>query len=166
MKKFICKWDWLNLILSLTLGFATFFVPYILHAAIRNEQYITIIWFAILCLILLISCYKALYLCPTSMELDEETLTIKHLIGSEVLKRDEFTAVKANKDFSIMNFYYDSYFSNARPLFGYWGNFHNSKGKFRFCFTHRKQDLWILTLKGDERKLIINAPADWFKEEQ
>ncbi len=161
MKKFICKWDWLNIIFS---SFVIFFlllgIPYIVEAFIEG-RYLGIIWMIFMISLWGYYAFQALYHCPTSVEKEGDKLRINYLIGKEELNINGCIAEKVHKDFTIMNFIATKNLA-TRPLIGYWGHYHNSTGKYRFCFTDRKHNLCILTIKGEEEKLIINAPYEWF----
>ncbi len=162
MKKFTCKWDWLNII------FSSFFVLWafasigaFIYSLFIADYWHTLLYLPLLTLPFAYLSVKALYHCPTSVEKEGDKLRINFLIGKEEIDISGCIAEKPYKDFTIMQF--QGYKGLAtRPLIGYWGHYYNKTGKYRFCFTDRKRNLCILRLKGQEEKLIINAPYEWF----
>ncbi len=161
MKKFTCRWDWFNIIFS---SFLVFFlllgIPYIVEGIIEGK-YLNVIWMVFMISLWGYYAFQALYNCPTSIEKEGDKLRINFLIGKEEIDISGCIAEKPYKDFTVMQF--QGYKTLAtRPLIGYWGRYYNKTGKYRFCFTDRKRNLCILRLKGQEEKLIINAPYEWF----
>ncbi len=161
MKKFICKWDWLNIIVSSVIVYFLIFGVFYIFEAFQEGRYLGIIAMIFMLVVWAYYSIKAPYHCPISLEKEGDKLRINYLIGQEEVDLSGCIAEKAHKDFSIMDFLATKSFA-TRPLIGYWGHYHNSTDKYRFCFTDRKHNLCILTLKDQEEKLIINAPYEWF----
>ncbi len=162
MEKFTCKWDWLNIIFSIFIVLWAFSgVVFFIYSLIQIDYWHISSFFPVFTLPFAYLSIKALYNCPTSIEKEGDKLRINFLIGKEEIDISGCIAEQVHKDFTIMNFLATKSLA-TRPLIGYWGRYHNSTGKYRFCFTDRKRNLCILRLKGQEEKLIINAPYEWF----
>ncbi len=162
MKKFICKWDRLAKVLSLVVIFLFLFLLWTCFVVAQIEGWFGLIYILIIGGILLLSIFLPMYSTPLSVEKNGNILQINYLIRKEVIDITDCRVEQVRRGINVME--YCSVYNASFNLtgFGYWGMYRNSRGKFRFCFTDRKRNVCMLTLKDKDYKLIINAPYEWF----
>ncbi len=156
MKKFRYKWDWLNIIVTIVVLVILIISLIISYFSPRGF----IFWFMlIMCLPAFIS---PLFCCPLSVEKEGNDLWInfplrrKHIDLSDC----EVERVRRLGAFEYMRTF------GASAFFGYWGHFSKDGEPYLFYLTHSKENICLISSPTSARKLMINAPYEWFQDEE
>ncbi len=155
MKKFKCKWDWLNIIVTTitSIILPVTFCVYYLHSSQATFWIMLII-----CLPLFIT---PLFFCPISVEKEGNDLWINFLLRRKHIDLSDCYVEKIHK---IGAFEYMRTLG-ASAFFGYWGYFAKEGQSYLFYLTNSKENLCLISSATKSRKLMINAPYDWFVDD-
>ncbi len=155
MQKFVNKWSWSNIIITLlvviTLGITLYFSYFV------KARFIFWIMLAI-CLPTFIA---PLFCCPISAEKEGNNLWINFLLRR---KHIDLTDCQVEKVRRIGMFEYLRTLG-ASSYFGDWGYFSKEGTPYLFFLTHSRENVCLISSPKNPRKLMINAPYEWFKQE-
>ncbi len=152
MKKFTYKWDWINIIVT------TITIPVLattLYFSYFHKLQFIFWLMAIICLPVFIAPF---FFCPLSVEKDGDDLWINFLFRR---KHIDLSDCQVEKVARLGSFEYMRTLG-ASAFFGYWGYFSKEGQSYLFYLTHSKENICLISSPTHPRKLMINAPYEWF----
>ncbi len=152
MKKFKYEWDWLNImitVITVVVLSTTLYVSYFHHL-----KFVFWIMLAI-CVPLFVTPF---FCCPLSVEKDGNDLWINFLLRR---KHIDLSDCKVEQVRRVGSFEYMRTLG-AWTYFGYWGYFSKEGQSYLFFLTHGRENVCMISSESNPRKLMINAPYEWF----